>query len=140
MSYPLQLKSMYSGIEVKKIRRLKELRKSIAYPNKCIRIRSRLRPHPSLHRPGPSTHSTKPLQSEVLKIETYLNGKYDDLPCYLEIHPGAGGTEAHDWANMLLRMYEMFCDKNNYKYEVEFQKVGFMKQKVNNLLSYRLGN
>ena len=47
-----------------------------------------------------------------------MNGKYDDLPCYLEIHPGAGGTEAHDWANMLLRMYEMFCDKNNYKYEV----------------------
>ena len=57
-------------------------------------------------------------QIELLEIETYLNGKYDDLPCYLEIHPGAGGTEAHDWANMLLRMYEMFCDKNNYKYEV----------------------
>ena len=57
-------------------------------------------------------------QIELLEIETYLNGKYDDLPCYLEIHPGAGGTEAHDWANMLLRMYEMFCDKNNYKYKV----------------------
>ena len=57
-------------------------------------------------------------QIELLEIETYLNGKYDDLPCYLEIHPGAGGTEAHDWANMLLRMYEMFCDKNNYKYEI----------------------
>ena len=55
---------------------------------------------------------------EKLEIETYLNGKYDDLPCYLEIHPGAGGTEAHDWANMLLRMYQMFCDKNNYKYEI----------------------
>ena len=57
-------------------------------------------------------------QIELLEIETYLNGKYDDLPCYLEIHPGAGGTEAHDWANMLLRMYEMFCDKNNYKHEI----------------------
>ena len=55
---------------------------------------------------------------EKLEIETYLNGKYDNLPCYLEIHPGAGGTEAHDWANMLLRMYEMFCDKNNYKHEI----------------------
>ena len=62
-------------------------------------------------------------QIELLEIETYLNGKYDDLPCYLEIHPGAGGTEAHDWANMLLRMYEMFCDKNNYTYEeLDFQK------------------
>lgn len=55
---------------------------------------------------------------EKLEIETYLNGKYDNLPCYLEIHPGAGGTEAHDWANMLLRMYQMFCDKNDYKYEI----------------------
>ena len=52
-----------------------------------------------------------------------LNGKYDNLSCYLEIHPGAGGTEACDWASMLLRMYEMFCDKNNYTYEeLDFQK------------------
>ena len=57
-------------------------------------------------------------QIELLEIETYLNGKYDDLPCYLEIHPGAGGTEAHDWANMLLRMYEMFCDKNNFSIDL----------------------
>ena len=57
-------------------------------------------------------------ECEKLEIETYLNGKYDNLSCFLEIHPGAGGTEAHDWANMLLRMYQMFCDKNNYKYEI----------------------
>ena len=55
---------------------------------------------------------------EKLETEMLLNGKYDNLSCYLEIHPGAGGTEACDWASMLLRMYEMFCDKNNYKYEV----------------------
>ena len=60
---------------------------------------------------------------EKLEIETFLNGKYDNLDCFLEIHPGAGGTEAHDWANMLLRMYQMFCDKNNYKYEIiDYQK------------------
>lgn len=58
-----------------------------------------------------------------MEIETYLNGKYDNLPCFLEIHPGAGGTEAHDWANMLFRMYQMFCDKNDYSYEIlDFQK------------------
>lgn len=55
---------------------------------------------------------------ENMEIETYLNGKYDSSPCYLEIHPGAGGTEANDWASMLLRMYQMFCDKNDYKYEI----------------------
>lgn len=53
-----------------------------------------------------------------LEIETLLNGPYDNSSCYLEIHPGAGGTEACDWADMLLRMYVMFCDKNNYKYEI----------------------
>lgn len=53
-----------------------------------------------------------------LEVATLLNGSYDNLSCFLEIHPGAGGTEAMDWASMLLRMYERFCDANNYKYEV----------------------
>jgi len=53
-----------------------------------------------------------------LEVETLFDSPYDNLSCYLEIHPGAGGTEACDWADMLLRMYTMFCDKNNYKYEV----------------------
>lgn len=55
---------------------------------------------------------------EELEINTLLNGEYDNNDCYLEIHPGAGGTESCDWANMLLRMYERFCDKNDYKYEI----------------------
>lgn len=53
-----------------------------------------------------------------MEIETLFIGEYDNLSCFLEIHPGAGGTEACDWADMLLRMYTMFCEKNNYKYEV----------------------
>ena len=53
-----------------------------------------------------------------LEIETLFDGEYDNLSCFLEIHPGAGGTEACDWADMLLRMYTMFCDKNGFKYEV----------------------
>ena len=58
-----------------------------------------------------------------IEIESLLNGKYDNNNCYLEIHPGAGGTEAQDWASMLLRMYQMFCDKNDYQYEeLDFQK------------------
>ena len=53
-----------------------------------------------------------------LEIETMFDGEYDNSNCYLEIHPGAGGTEACDWADMLLRMYTMFCEKNNYNCEV----------------------
>ncbi len=54
---------------------------------------------------------------EQLDKERNLNGEYDYLNCYLEIHPGAGGTESCDWASMLLRMYERFCLKNNYGFK-----------------------
>ena len=53
-----------------------------------------------------------------LTIYSLLNGEYDNNNCYLEIHPGAGGTEACDWADILLRMYERYCEKNNFTYEV----------------------
>ena len=60
---------------------------------------------------------------DELEIKTLLNGPYDSYNCFLEIHPGAGGTEANDWAGMLLRMYERFCEKNYYQYEViDYQK------------------
>ena len=65
------------------------------------------------------------LQKDIdnLEIETLFTEKYDDNSCFIEIHPGAGGTEAQDWASMLLRMYQMFCDKNDYKYEeIELEK------------------
>jgi len=53
-----------------------------------------------------------------LEISNLLNGKYDGYNCYLEIHPGAGGTEACDWADILNRMYQMFCNKHDYKFEI----------------------
>jgi len=59
-----------------------------------------------------------------LEKETHLNGEYDNLNCYLEIHPGAGGTESCDWANMLFRMYQRFCEKYNYQYEVIYETAG----------------
>lgn len=61
---------------------------------------------------------------DELEIENLLNGEFDDLNCYLEIHPGAGGTESCDWAAMLLRMYKMFCEKNGFPYEVVEEQKG----------------
>ena len=52
---------------------------------------------------------------EELKLLLLLNGPYDKNNCILEIHPGAGGTESCDWANMLYRMYTRWCEKNGYK-------------------------
>lgn len=53
-----------------------------------------------------------------LSIYILLSGEYDKNDCILEIHSGAGGTEACDWADMLLRMYTRYCEKHNYKVNV----------------------
>ena len=47
-----------------------------------------------------------------------LNGPYDKNDCIIDIHPGAGGTESCDWANMLYRMYTRWCEKKKYKIEL----------------------
>ena len=54
---------------------------------------------------------------EKLRIDTYLSGEFDKNDCLLEIHSGAGGTEACDWANMLYRMYTRYLLKSGYKIE-----------------------
>ncbi|MBE6156032.1 MAG: peptide chain release factor 2 [Firmicutes bacterium] len=61
---------------------------------------------------------------EEVELQTFLNGQYDSLNCFLEIHAGAGGTESCDWSEMLLRMYERFCEKNGYRYEEIFTQQG----------------
>ena len=55
---------------------------------------------------------------EEYEISVLLNDEYDDSNCFLELHPGAGGTESMDWAEMLYRMYLRFCQKSNFKVEV----------------------
>lgn len=47
-----------------------------------------------------------------------LNQEYDKLNAIIEIHPGAGGTEAQDWAEMLFLMYQRYAKKHNFKVEV----------------------
>ncbi len=62
--------------------------------------------------------STYQQELEELSILLLLNGPYDKNNCFLELHAGAGGTEACDWTNMLYRMYIRYLEKENYKYEV----------------------
>ena len=59
---------------------------------------------------------------EELELNTYLSGEYDKNNCIIEIHSGAGGTEACDWANMLYRMYQRYCKKNNFEF-IEMDKL-----------------
>ena len=61
--------------------------------------------------------STNKLEQEIEKIqlETLLSGKYDKNNAILTLHPGAGGTESQDWAEMLYRMYTRWATKNGYE-------------------------
>mgnify|MGYP003293679389 CR=1 FL=1 len=52
---------------------------------------------------------------EKLELETLLSGKYDTNNAIITIHPGAGGTESQDWAEMLYRMYTRWATKNEYE-------------------------
>lgn len=51
---------------------------------------------------------------EKFEISTLLSGKYDSNNAIITIHPGAGGTESQDWAEMLYRMYARWANKNEY--------------------------
>lgn len=53
-----------------------------------------------------------------LELYTLLNSPYDKLNCILELHAGAGGTEACDWTNMLYRMYIRYLERHHYKYQI----------------------
>lgn len=55
---------------------------------------------------------------EELKIITLLNGPYDFNNAILTLHPGAGGTESQDWAQMLLRMYSRWAEQNGFSVKI----------------------
>lgn len=60
--------------------------------------------------------STSSLEKEIEKLETkmFLSGKFDRNHAIITLHPGAGGTESQDWAQMLYRMYSRWALNNGY--------------------------
>ena len=63
-------------------------------------------------------YSTLEARVSKLELELLLSGEYDSNNAIVEIHSGAGGTEACDWASMLYRMYIRWCEDKDYKVEV----------------------
>lgn len=55
---------------------------------------------------------------EKMEVECLLNEKYDHNDAVFSIHAGAGGTEAQDWAEMLLRMYSRWAEKNSFEFTI----------------------
>ena len=66
------------------------------------------------------------LAERAAKIETeaLLSGEADSNSCFLEVHPGAGGTESNDWASMLLRMYVRWGQRSGFKIDVIDEQPG----------------
>ena len=56
--------------------------------------------------------------AEKRQLESLLSGEADANDCFLEIHAGAGGTEAQDWAQMLQRMYARWCEARGFKLQM----------------------
>jgi peptide chain release factor 2 len=61
---------------------------------------------------------------KIYQLECFFSGEADDNSCYLEIHAGAGGTEAQDWAQMLLRMYSRWAEAHKYSVEIIEENAG----------------
>ena len=57
-------------------------------------------------------------QTEAKRIEVLLSGEYDKNNAIVSFHPGAGGTEAQDWAQMLYRMITRWAERHNFKYKL----------------------
>ena len=79
-----------------------------------------------LHEEDPSENLEPEIESDLQKLEKQIadlefrqmfTGKMDKRNSILTIHPGAGGTESQDWAEMLMRMYLRYCENSGYKTE-----------------------
>jgi peptide chain release factor 2 len=60
-------------------------------------------------------HGTFQRNLDAFELQQFLNGPNDRCNCFLTIHSGAGGTESQDWADMLMRMYVRWAERNEYK-------------------------
>ncbi len=72
----------------------------------------------SLHEEAQNELNNAELLLQKLEFKRMFTNEHDASDCYMDIQSGSGGTEAQDWANMILRMYLKFADKNGFKSEI----------------------
>ena len=65
-----------------------------------------------------STFEELKAKANDFELQILFTGEFDDLNAIIEIHPGAGGTEAQDWADMLYRMYVLYAEQHRFKMSI----------------------
>ena len=65
-----------------------------------------------------STFEELKAKANDFELQILFTGEFDDLNAIIEIHPGAGGTEAQDWADMLYRMYVLYAEQHHFKMSI----------------------
>ncbi|MDY0027537.1 MAG: peptide chain release factor 2 [Candidatus Humimicrobiaceae bacterium] len=72
------------------------------------------------------TENLDDIENSLDKLEEsmLLNGRYDSYPAVMTIHPGAGGTESQDWAEMLFRMYRRWIENKEFSYIINDYQAG----------------
>ncbi|WP_438361110.1 peptide chain release factor 2 [Limosilactobacillus kribbianus] len=83
-----------------------------------------LEPDPDLQQEFDATFAQTKKALEQYRLSQLLDGEYDSKNAILEIHPGAGGTEAQDWGSMLLRMYVRWGEQHGFTVETASYEAG----------------
>jgi peptide chain release factor 2 len=111
----------------KTMHKIDELRDVVELDNKFTKKIEEMRIALDLLREESDFSIKKELERNINEIEKLISetekrllfkDPYDSYPAILNIHPGAGGTESHDWAEMLLRMYIRWMDNNKLNYKI----------------------
>ena len=112
----------------KKRERLKTIEKQMAEPSFWANHKSAAKTSKEFSDLQKETEEFESVESEkdleALELKAFLSGPYDKGDAVLSIHAGAGGTEAMDWTEMLLRMYQKYVESRGWKWSILEQSWG----------------
>lgn len=100
----------------KKIASVKDIEQAVSDHSELIEM-AEAEGDESLVKESETALSEIKVKADRKQLESLLSGEADGNDCYLQINAGAGGTEAQDWADIILRMYLRWADRNDYNYE-----------------------
>ncbi len=102
------------------VRRWRELERGVGDLEAAVELLEEVgeEPDPDLRREAEERLERLREEARELRLEVLLTGEYDSHDAIVSFHPGAGGTESQDWAEMLMRMYVRWAERRGFQVEV----------------------